>query len=87
MNAPIYWPLVVLAMLGSHALTFKLMLRRIRDLEAGLVAKEVLLSGRVDDTATICPGGTMVLTVKNYVGRIRLYSKHYAQLRLQFEDA
>jgi hypothetical protein len=87
-TVPIWQHIVVtLALLCSNAVTFKLFERRVRDLQAALVAKNVLLGVDRKTSATIVAGGTMVLTVKDYVGRIRLWSKSHANIRLEFEDA
>lgn len=82
----IYVP-VVLTMLALHLSTVWYAMRKIRALQAGLVARDVLVNRPVHDTAAICANGVMVLTIKEYVGRIRIWSRYEARLRLEFEDA
>jgi hypothetical protein len=87
-SVPIYvYVPVVLTMLGTHLFTVWYAMRQIRALQAGLVARDVLVNRPVHDTAAICANGVMVLTIKDYVGRIRIWSRYHAQLRLEFEDA
>ena len=55
--AYIYGP-VILTLLCGHALTFKLMLRRIRDLEYALMARRMLLGEPDQQTVTKTGSGT-----------------------------
>jgi hypothetical protein len=79
--------LVILALLIAHTLTFHIFKRRVEELQAALVAKEVLLGEDRKSTASIVPGGTMVLTIKDHVGRMRIWSRYQAALQISFEDA
>lgn len=79
--------LTVLALFGSNALLFFISKRKIEGLQAALVTRDVLLGEDRESTATIMPGGTMVLTVKAHIGRIRIWSKYHAALQIKFEDA
>jgi hypothetical protein len=60
MISPIVYGPLVLVLLVMHALTFKLMLKRIRDLECALVARNALL-GEDQHVVTNTNGGTLTL--------------------------
>lgn len=61
--------------------------KQIEKLRGALEVREMLCERPVHDAAAICANGVMVLTIKDYVGRIRIWSRYEARLRLEFEDA
>lgn len=87
MSVPIWQHvLVVLALLVTNATTFTICKRRVEELKAGLLAKDVLLG--VDDSlawAWIPPNRAMVLTTERPVRRIKITSLHGTRLKVETE--
>lgn len=87
MTVPLWLHILVIGcLLGTLMFTTFAMRQRIRGLEDALHMRAVLLGEDRRHTASIMPGGTMVLTVKSHVERIRIWSRYEAKLQIVFED-